>query len=69
MIRYASREAPASTNCRFQVGVAEALGFPADHFDVVRTILVMHHLARRSQARGASRDAACAPPWRQIADR
>jgi ubiquinone/menaquinone biosynthesis C-methylase UbiE len=44
MIRYAERKAAASGNCQFQVGTAEALDFPPDHFDVVVSSLVMHHL-------------------------
>jgi ubiquinone/menaquinone biosynthesis C-methylase UbiE len=44
MIRYASRKAAASGNCRVQVGTAEALEFPSDHFDVVVSSLVLHHL-------------------------
>jgi ubiquinone/menaquinone biosynthesis C-methylase UbiE len=44
MIRYASRKAAASGHCQFQVGTAEALDFPSDHFDVVVSSLVLHHL-------------------------
>ena len=44
MIAYARRKAAGRSNCEFQVGAAEALQFPADHFDVAVTSLVMHHL-------------------------
>jgi ubiquinone/menaquinone biosynthesis C-methylase UbiE len=44
MIAYASRKAGRFDNCQFRVGTAEALDFPADHFDVVVSSLVMHHL-------------------------
>jgi len=44
MIRYATRTAGAARNCQFQVGTTEALAFPAEHFDVVVSRLVMHHL-------------------------
>ena len=44
MITYATRKAGRATNCQFQVGTAESLGFPAEHFDVVVSSLVMHHL-------------------------
>lgn len=44
MISYASRKTRHASNCRFQVGTAEALEFPAEHFDVVVSSLVMHHL-------------------------
>jgi ubiquinone/menaquinone biosynthesis C-methylase UbiE len=44
MISYANRKAAASGNCRFQVGTAQAMDFPPDHFDVVVSSLVMHHL-------------------------
>jgi ubiquinone/menaquinone biosynthesis C-methylase UbiE len=44
MIRYASRQTGRASNCRFQIGTAEALEFPAEHFDVVVSSLVMHHL-------------------------
>jgi ubiquinone/menaquinone biosynthesis C-methylase UbiE len=44
MIRYASRLTGRSSNCHFQVGTAEALQFPAEHFDVVVSSLFLHHL-------------------------
>jgi ubiquinone/menaquinone biosynthesis C-methylase UbiE len=44
MIAYASRKAGPGGNCHFQVGTAEALDFPPDHFDVVVNSLMMHHL-------------------------
>ena len=44
MITYASRQTGRASNCQFQVGKAEALEFPAEHFDVVVSSLVMHHL-------------------------
>jgi ubiquinone/menaquinone biosynthesis C-methylase UbiE len=43
MIDYASRRSRAS-NCRFELGTAESLGFPSEHFDVVVSSLFMHHL-------------------------
>ena len=44
MISYASRQTGRASNCQFQVGTVEALEFPAEHFDVVVSSLVMHHL-------------------------
>src|SRR5579859_6541095 len=44
MIRYASARARRARNCQFQLGTAESLSFPAEHFDVVVSSLFMHHL-------------------------
>ena len=44
MIEYAERKSAPLGNCRFHVGTAESLAFPADHFDVVTCSLAMHHL-------------------------
>ena len=44
MIRYASHHAGRARNCQFQLGTAESLGFPAEHFEVVVSSLFMHHL-------------------------
>ena len=44
MISYASRQTGGASKCQFQVGTAEALEFPAEHFDVVVSSLVMHLL-------------------------
>jgi ubiquinone/menaquinone biosynthesis C-methylase UbiE len=44
MIRYASDRAQRARNCQFQLGTAESLSFPAEHFDVVVSSLFMHHL-------------------------
>jgi ubiquinone/menaquinone biosynthesis C-methylase UbiE len=44
MIRYASDRARRARNCQFQLGLAESLSFPAEHFDVVVSSLFMHHL-------------------------
>ena len=44
MIRYGSRQTVPASACQFQVGMAEALEFPAEHFDVVVSSLVIHHL-------------------------
>jgi ubiquinone/menaquinone biosynthesis C-methylase UbiE len=43
MIDYATRER-SRTNCQFQVGTAEALSLPSEHFDVVVSSLFLHHL-------------------------
>jgi ubiquinone/menaquinone biosynthesis C-methylase UbiE len=50
MISYARRKARRSGNCHFELGVAEALPFPVEHFDVVVSGLVMHHLPGDLQA-------------------
>jgi ubiquinone/menaquinone biosynthesis C-methylase UbiE len=44
MIEYASRHRARQGNCQFQLGTAESLSFPPDHFDVVVSSLFMHHL-------------------------
>ncbi|GIW07542.1 MAG: hypothetical protein KatS3mg060_2347 [Dehalococcoidia bacterium] len=44
MIAYATRKAGHARNCEFRVGTAESLDFPAEHFDVVVSSLVLHHL-------------------------
>lgn len=44
MLNYARRKAARTVNSEFQIGAAEALQAPDDHFDVVVSSLVMHHL-------------------------
>jgi ubiquinone/menaquinone biosynthesis C-methylase UbiE len=44
MVAYANRKARGIHNCRFQTGSAESLPHPSDHFDVVVSSFVMHHL-------------------------
>jgi ubiquinone/menaquinone biosynthesis C-methylase UbiE len=44
MIQYARQKTASIGNCEFQVGAAEALPFPVDHFEVVVSSLVLHHL-------------------------
>jgi SAM-dependent methyltransferase len=42
MIRYASDRARRARNCQFQLGTAESLSFPAEHFDVVQAVHGRH---------------------------
>jgi ubiquinone/menaquinone biosynthesis C-methylase UbiE len=51
MVEYAKQKAASLRNCAFQVGAAEALPFPSDHFDVVVSSLVMHHLPEHLRLR------------------
>ena len=44
MIDYASRRPGRPEQCQFQLGAAESLAFPSEHFDVVVSSLFMHHL-------------------------
>ena len=44
MLHYTSQKTASTGNCEFQVAAAEALPFPGDHFDVVVSSLVLHHL-------------------------
>jgi ubiquinone/menaquinone biosynthesis C-methylase UbiE len=44
--RARSKASKAGTDVRFETGIAEALPFPAAHFDVVLSTLMLHHLAR-----------------------
>jgi ubiquinone/menaquinone biosynthesis C-methylase UbiE len=44
MISYASGMTGRLSNCQFRVGTAEALAFPAEHFDIAVSSLVRHHL-------------------------
>jgi ubiquinone/menaquinone biosynthesis C-methylase UbiE len=46
MIQYASRHASVDhvKNLRFQIGAAESLAFPDQHFDVAVSSLFIHHL-------------------------
>ena len=54
MIRYASDRARRVRNCQFQLGTAESLSFPAEHFDVVVSSLFMHHLPEDLQPAAVS---------------
>jgi ubiquinone/menaquinone biosynthesis C-methylase UbiE len=51
MVEYARRKAAGSASSHFQVGAAEALELSDDHFDVVVSSLVMHHLPEDLQTR------------------
>jgi ubiquinone/menaquinone biosynthesis C-methylase UbiE len=50
MVEYAQRRARHSPECLFQVGTAELLPFPADHFDAVVSSLFIHHLPEPLQS-------------------
>jgi ubiquinone/menaquinone biosynthesis C-methylase UbiE len=53
MVALARRNAVrADVRARFDVGVIEALPYPDDHFDVVRSSLVLHHLPAELKRRG-----------------
>ena len=51
MVEYARHKAASIPNCEFQVGTAEALPFPGNHFDVVVSSLVLHHLPEHVRLR------------------
>jgi ubiquinone/menaquinone biosynthesis C-methylase UbiE len=53
MVELARRKAArASVKARFEVAVIEALPFPRDHFDVVLSSLMLHHLPDEVRRRG-----------------
>jgi len=53
MVELARRKAAqAGVTVRFEVGVIEALPYPPDHFDVVLSSLMLHHLPDELKRRG-----------------
>ena len=53
MVELARRKAAqAGVTVRFEVGVIEALPYPPDHFDVVLSSLMLHHLPDEVKRRG-----------------
>jgi ubiquinone/menaquinone biosynthesis C-methylase UbiE len=46
------KAAQAGVTVRFEVGVIEALPYPQDHFDVVLSSLMLHHLSDELKRRG-----------------
>jgi ubiquinone/menaquinone biosynthesis C-methylase UbiE len=44
MVAHASQRAGRTRNCQFELGTAESLNLPSEHFDVVVSSLFMHHL-------------------------
>ena len=53
MVEFARRKAAqAGVTVRFEVGVIEALPYPPDHFDVVLSSLMLHHLPDEVKRRG-----------------
>lgn len=55
MVEVARRNAArAGVSVRFEVGVIEALPYPDDHFDVVLSSLMLHHLPDELKRRGVA---------------
>ena len=53
MVELARRNAArAGVSVQFEVGVIEALPYPSDHFDVVLSSLMLHHLPDELKRRG-----------------
>jgi demethylmenaquinone methyltransferase/2-methoxy-6-polyprenyl-1,4-benzoquinol methylase/phosphoethanolamine N-methyltransferase len=53
MVERARRNAArAGVGVRFEVGVIEALQYPDDHFDVVLSSMMLHHLPDELKRRG-----------------